>query len=162
NAVQAAFSPDGERIAYTPLADRSGQWKHYRGGTHSRILIFRNSDRSVEEIPQPEGRCNDLDPQWIGDLVYFRSDRNGEYNLFSYDTKRKKVRELPRHDDFPVLAVGAGGGRLIYEHAGYLHLYEPDNIESRRLRIGVATDLVEARPRFVKGAKYIRNAALSP
>jgi tricorn protease len=162
NGVQAAFSPDGERIAYTPLSDRSTQWKHYRGGTHSRIWIYRKSDHGVEQIPQPKGRCNDLDPQWIGDSVYFRSDRNGEYNLFAYDPQAKKVKPLTAHDDFPVLNVGACGGKLIYEQAGYLHLYDLDKAESKQLKIGVATDLVEARPRFVKGAKYIRNAGLSP
>jgi tricorn protease len=160
--VQASFSPNGEYIAYTPLADRSRQWKHYRGGTHSRIWIFHTSDNQVEQIPQPDRRCNDLDPNWVGDVVYFRSDRAGEYNLFAYDTKAKKVRQLTKYDDFPVLDVGSGGGKVIYEQAGYLHLFNPDKEESKRLKIGVATDLVEARPRFVKGAKYIRNADLSP
>ena len=61
-----------------------------------------------------------------------------------------------------MLDVGSGGGRLIYEQAGYLHLFDPAKGTSTRLKIGVATDLVEARPRFVKGAKYIRNAAVSP
>src|SRR5262245_50483040 len=56
HGVQASFSPDGERVAYTPLADRSGQWKHYRGGTHSRIWLYRKSDHGVEQVPQPEGR----------------------------------------------------------------------------------------------------------
>jgi tricorn protease len=162
NGVQASFSPDGERIAYTPLGDRSQQWKHYRGGTHSRIWIFRKSDNGVEQIPQPETRCNDLDPNWVGDVIYFRSDRAGEYNLFSYDTKTKSVRQLTKHKDFPVTDVNAGGGHVVYEQAGYLHLYDPSSAESKRLKIGVATDLVEARPRFVKGAKYIRNAAISP
>jgi tricorn protease len=162
NAVQASFSPDGERIAYTPLADRSTQWKHYRGGTVSRILVYRKTNHQVEQIPQPEGRCNDTDPQWIGDLVYFRSDRDGEYNLFSFDTGTKKVKRLTNHKDFPILALGSGAGTLIYEQAGYLHLYDPEKTESQRLRIGVATDLVEARPRFAKGAKYIRNADISP
>src|SRR5947208_6145097 len=54
NGVQASFSPDGERIAYTPIADRTQQWKHYRGGTVSRIWIYKKSDHSVEAIPQPE------------------------------------------------------------------------------------------------------------
>src|SRR5262249_50634977 len=65
NGVQAAFSPDGAFIAYTPIADPSAQWKHYRGGENSRILIYNRKDHQVEQIPQPEGRCNDLDPQWV-------------------------------------------------------------------------------------------------
>jgi tricorn protease len=162
NGVQASYSPDGAYIAYTPLGDRSGQWKHYRGGTASRVWVYRCSDHEVEQIPQPEGRCNDLDPRWMGDTVYFRSDRNGEYNLFAYHPKTKSVQQLTTHADFPVLELGAGGGKLIYEQAGYIHLFDPARNESKRLKIGVATDLVEARPRFVKGAKYIRNAGVSP
>ena len=162
NGVQAAVSPDGTRIAYTPIADRSQQWKNYRGGTCSRIWIYQKSDHGVEQIPQPVGRCNDLDPQWLGNTIYFRSDRAGEYNLFAYDTKTKHVKQLTTYADFPVVDVGAGGGRLIYEHAGYLYLFDPAKGESNRVKIGVASDLVEARPRWVKGAKYIRHAAISP
>jgi tricorn protease len=162
NGVQASFSPDGQRIAYTPIADRSGQWKNYRGGTHSRIWIIKNSDHAVEPIPQPEGRCNDLDPNWVGDVVYFRSDRAGEYNLFGYDTKTKKLSQLTHYKDFPVFDVGSGAGKVVYEHAGYLHLFDPAEAKDQRLKIGVASDLVEARPRYAKGAKYVRNAGLSP
>jgi tricorn protease len=160
--VQASFAPDGEHIAYTPLGDRSTQWKHYRGGTHSRIFVFSKSDNRADQIPQPDTRCNDLDPNWVGDVIYFRSDRNGEYNLFSYDTKSKKVKQLTNYKDFPVEDVGSGSGKVVFEQAGYVHLFNPEKEDDNRLKIGVATDLVEARPRFVKGAKYIRNAAVSP
>jgi tricorn protease len=162
NAARSCFSPDGLYIAYNPLSDRTGQWKHYRGGTHARIWIYRRKDHAVEQIPQPKTRCNDLDPQWLGDTVYFRSDRAGEYNLFAYDTRTKEVRQLTKHEDFPVLNLGAGGGRIIYEQAGYLHLFEPGSGSAQRLKIGAASDLVEARSRYVKGANYIRNAGVSP
>ncbi len=56
---------------------------------------------AVEQVPQPEGRCNDLDPQWLGDVVYFRSDRAGEYNLFAYDVRTKQVKQLDRPRGFP-------------------------------------------------------------
>jgi tricorn protease len=161
-AADACFSPDGTHIAYTPVSDRSRQWKGYRGGTHSRIWVYRCKDHKVVQIPQPKGRCNDRSPRWLGDTVYFVSDRNGEYNLFAYDTKTEKVRRLTEHDDYPVLNLGAGSGRLVYEQAGHLHLYDPETSKSTRLKIGVASDLVEARPRFVKGAKYVRNAGISP
>ena len=161
NGVEACYSPDGSQIAYTPLADRSQQWKHYRGGSHSRIWIYTPHNQQVEQIPQ-QGRANDLDPHWIGPTIYFRSDRNGEYNLFAYDTKTKVVRQLTTYSDFPVLQLGSGGGRLVYEQAGYLHLFDTAKGMSQRLKIGVATDMVDARPRFVKGAKYVRNAAVSP
>ncbi|MGO9107842.1 MAG: PDZ domain-containing protein [Thermoguttaceae bacterium] len=162
HGVEASFSPDGSQIAFTPLSDRSMQWKHYRGGTHSRIWIYRFKDSRVEEIPQPKDGSNDLNPQWVGSTIYFRSDRNGEYNLFAYSPQTKAVKQLTKHRDFPVLALGAGGGRLIYEQAGYLHLFEPVEGKDRRMKIGAASDLVETRPRYIKGAKYIRNADVSP
>jgi tricorn protease len=162
NGVEACYSPDGDSIAYTPLSDASTQWKHYRGGTHSRIWIYRNKDHHVEQIPQPAARCNDLDPNWVGENVYFRSDRDGEYNVYAFDTKTKNISRQTNYEDFPVLDIGAGGGKLIYEQAGYLHLLDPQKKEDTRLKIGVATDLVEARPRFVRGAKYIRSAHVSP
>lgn len=162
NGFEACYSPDGEYIAYNPNSDRSREWKHYRGGTHGRIWIYHCKDHAVTEIPQPEGRCNDLDPNWIGDTVYFRSDRNGEYHLFAYDVKTKKVSQRTSYSDFPVIDINSGGGRLIYEQAGHLHLFDPKLGKSERLKIGVSTDLVEARPRFVKGNKYIRNSTVSP
>jgi len=162
HGVEASFSPDGSQIAFTPLSDRSMQWKHYRGGTHSRIWIYRFKDSRVEEIPQSKDGSNDLNPQWVGSTIYFRSDRNGEYNLFAYNPQTKAIKQLTKYHDFPVLALGAGGGRLIYEQAGYLHLFDPVEGKSHRMKIGVASDLVETRPRYIKGAKYIRNAGVSP
>ncbi len=159
---RAAFSPDGDRIAYNPLADAFLQWKNYRGGQASTILIYKRSDHSLEKIPQPEGRSNDVNPMWIGDKIYFRSDRNGEFNLFSYDHQTKKIEQLTHHEDFPVLSASAGAGKIIYEQGGHLHLFDPQTKKSSRLVIGVAADLLELRERFVKGARYVRNASISP
>ena len=158
---EACYSADGEHIAYVPVRDVTTQWKHYRGGTHGRIWVYRVKDHEVVEIAQPEGRCNDFDPNWVGGTIYFRSDRAGEYNVFSYDVAAKKVEQVTKFTDFPVVDINAGGGRLIFEQAGYLHLMEP-GAAAKKLAVGVAADIVEARPRFVKGAKYVRSADLSP
>jgi len=162
NAFKAAFSPDGTHIAYTPLYEAFNEWKNYRGGTASRIWLYDRDDRSVEVIPQPEGRCNDTDPMWMGDQVYFRSDRDGEFNLFSYVPGSGEVRQLTTFQDFPVLGANAGGGAILLEQAGYLHLFDPATARTTRLQVGVAADLIETRPRYAQGARFIRSAGISP
>jgi tricorn protease len=158
----ASCSPDGKRLAYNPLFPAFNQWKHYRGGTRSTISIYRFSDHAVEKILQPEGGSNDADPMWMNDVVYFRSDRNGEFNLFSFDPRTKAIKQLTQHKDFPVLNASAGDGNIIYEQAGYLHVLDPGKAKSQRLIIGVAADLLELRPRYAKGAGFVRSASLSP
>jgi tricorn protease len=162
NATEATYSPDGSRILYQPLGSAFHQWKNYRGGRAARLLLFDNDTYEVEQIPQPEGGSNDTAPMWIGESIYFLSDRDGEFNLYSFDPRSWEVRQLTRHSDFPIVNASAGGGRIVFERAGYLHLFDPASGQERRLAIGVAADLNETRPRFVKGAKYARSASLSP
>ncbi|GHN02202.1 tricorn protease [Cytophagales bacterium WSM2-2] len=162
NAWNGNYSPDGKLIAYTPIAPRYTQWKHYRGGTISTIWIFSVGDKSAVKIPQPKDGCNDSDPVWIGNTVYFRSDRGGEFNLYSYDINSKAVTQITKFNDFPVLAIGVGGGHIIMEQSGYVHVWDPGASASKKLTIGIAADLLELRPRFVKGGNYIRSYSISP
>ncbi len=167
NGVKGCYSPDGKRFAYTPLAERFKQWKNYRGGTHTRIWILTFAGLGVEQIPQPEGRCNDSDPFWLTpNKLLFRSDREGEFNLYSFDLASKEMIQLTRYNEFPVLDVSVGGGHIVYEQGGYLHhMTVADDGElgqPSRLKIGVAADLPERRARYVKGSKYVRSASVSP
>ena len=162
NSFWATYSPDGKQLAYNPIGDAFRQWKHYRGGSISVIWIFSFADKGTIKIPQPEGGCNDVGPIWIGNTVYFRSDRNGEFNLFAYNTSTKKIDQLTKFDDFPVLNATGGNGVIVFEQAGYVHTLTPGETGTKRIKIGIAADLLELRSRFVKGAKYIRSAAISP
>jgi tricorn protease len=162
NAARAAYSPDGKRVAYNPFSPAFLQWKHYRGGTNSILWLYSFGDKTVEKIPQPATRANDVDPVWMGDTVYFRSDRNGEFNLYAYDLKARAVRQLTSHTDFPVLNIAAAGNTLVYEQAGYLHSVDLASGQAHKLTIGVSADLGLSRPRWMRGPKYIRNASISP
>ncbi|MFC2164853.1 PDZ domain-containing protein [Acidobacteriota bacterium] len=162
NAFRAKYSPDGQKIAYTPIIEAFQQWKRYRGGRVSVIWIYTKSDHSVVKIPQPEGRCNDTDPMWIGNRVYFRSDRNGEFNLFSFDPSSKEITPLTQYTQFHVDKASAGNGKIIYDQGGHLHIFDPQTAQSTKLTIGIASDLLEVRPRYVKGIQNVRNGTLSP
>ena len=88
---EAAYSPDGARLAYVPMRRAFTVWKQYRGGDTTPIWIATLANSKVEKVPR--NNSNDFNPMWIGDKVYFLSDRNGPVSLFSYDTRSKQVKE---------------------------------------------------------------------
>jgi tricorn protease len=40
---------------------------------------------------------------WIGNTIYFVSDRNHTANVFAYRADTKQVSQLTNHDDFDVM-----------------------------------------------------------
>jgi tricorn protease len=168
-ALAAAYSPDGRRVAYDEVAvaliaqwaqEQSSQWRHYRGGRTHPIRLLNLADKRVEKLPWTDS--NDTSPMWVGDTVYFLSDRNGTTNLFGYRTQSKQLTQLTRHDDFDIMSASAGPNAIVYEQAGYIHLFDTTTGRSERLTIEVAGDFPWARPQFKKVAAMIRRAVLSP
>ena len=157
NANWADYNQDGSFIAYTPISDRFEQWKNYRGGTATRIWIYDTKTYEVSEIPKPEEGSNDSNPHWLNNKVFFRSDRDGEFNIYSYDPLSKEVAKHTSFEDFPVLDLYANDEQIIFEQAGYLHILDPNSGNTSRIKVGIATDLLELRPRFVKGDEYVRD-----
>ena len=162
NAFQAAYSPDGKQMAYTPISPRFQQWKNYRGGTASNIWVFSFDGYETVKIPQTANRCNDWNPMWMGATIYFLSDRNGEFNLFSFNPATKTITQLTQYTDFPINSANAFGNNIIFEQAGKLHIFDTGNGTTKTLQIGIAAELTELRPRYVKGAQNIRSAYISP
>jgi tricorn protease len=162
----ADASADGRWIAYStmppPMLVSLNQWKGYRGGSASRIAIMSLSDHTVRQVPQPQGRSNDLNPMWVGGKLYFNSDRNGEFNLFCYDPATQAIVQLTSYTDFPVVNASSGAQGIIYEQAGHLHVFETSSASDETLRVATNSDLRETRPRRVSGSDYVRNVSGSP
>ena len=163
-ASRRRYSPDGKYLAYTPLGERFRQWKNYRGGTASRIWILELDDLAVEPIPQPEGPLQRHVPDVGRRHRLLPAPTATASSTCSPTTARsKEVEQLTEHDDFPVeIGLGRRRARSSTSRPGYLHVFDPGSKQGDRLKIGVAADLVETRPRFVERGKYIRNADISP
>lgn len=159
-AERGAYSPDGARIAYTPIRDAFYTWRRYRGGQTTPIWVFNLQTYEVEEIPHKN--ASDTFPIWMGDTIYFLSDRNHTMNLFAYDTHLKEVRQVTHHTDFDVKSASGGGGVIVYEQGGRLRLFSPSDGTTRPLKIRAAPDLPDIRPHYKKVGKSIRNAHISP
>ena len=156
----APLSPDGSRIAYVPLESAFGAWKRYRGGRAMPIWLARLSDSSIVKLPRKDS--NDFNPMWIGNRVYFLSDRNGPVTLFSYDLSSKKVTQLIENQGLDIKSASAGPGAIVYEQFGSLHLFDLKTARSTKVEIALNGDLPGLRPRLEKVAKSIQSAAISP
>ena len=159
-ADRGAYSADGARIAYTPIAPAFASWKRYRGGRISPIWLFDLKTHEIEEISHEN--ANTAYPIWLGDTVYFLSDRNHTMNLFAYNIRKKKVHQVTHHNNFDVKSASAGAGVIVYEQAGRLYIYDPEADTSKPLKIRVTPDLPDTRPHYEKAAPFVRNADLSP
>jgi len=166
-AFFGAYSPDGTRLAFeefsTPFIPEwfeASMWRHYRGGRTHPISIMNLSDYSVQKLPWTNS--NDTFPMWLGNTVYFLSDRNHTVNLFAYRVDTKQLTQITHHDDFDVMTASAGAEAVVYEQAGYIYLVDAKSGKPQKLNIEVTADLPWARPQFKKVASMIRNATLSP
>jgi tricorn protease len=100
---------------------------------------------------------------WVGDKIYFLSDRSGPTTLFSYDVPTGTVKQLVTNDGFDLKSASAGPGAIVYEQFGSLHLYDLATGRERAVPVRIAADLPQTRPHFEKvGDKQILHAALSP
>src|SRR5262245_59720843 len=117
-----SYSPDGARLAYEPLPLAFGAWKRYRGGRASAVWIANLSDSSVEKLPRVDS--NDFNPMWVGDRVYFLSDRNGPTTLFAYDPASKEVKRLLDPGPNDIKSASACGDAIVYDRLGTLHLFD--------------------------------------
>jgi tricorn protease len=157
-ALLGSISPDGARIAYTPTGGIS-DWRFYRGGSKGQIWLANVTDGTVEKLPQ--GNYNDDQPMWIGDKIYFISDRTGAYNLFVYDLRSKQTRQLTNYEQHGIRWTGAGAGVIAFVRAGRIHLYDPSANQPRVLDVRVNADAPELKTRTVNAARTIDWASLS-
>ena len=155
------LSPDGNYVAYEPLSQWQSDWKRYKGGQTQPIWIAKLSDSTVEKVPRENS--NDKCPMWIGDKIYFLSDRNGGVvSLFAFDTKSKAVEQIIDNKGLDIKYASAGAGTIVYEQFGTIYTLDVGSKSPKKVEIRVAGDFSGVRPRYEKVGNRIANAAISP
>ncbi|HYA49441.1 MAG TPA: peptidase S41, partial [Burkholderiales bacterium] len=157
---EASFSPDGRHLAYVPLRRAFTAWKRYRGGETTPVWVADLADSAIEKVPHPNS--NDFNPMWVGDKVYFLSDRDGAVTLFAYDVKAKKVARVIDNGGLDLKSASAGPGAIVYEQFGSLNLYDLATGRTSRVPVTVSGDMPEVRERFVSGDDFLSGGTISP
>ena len=160
-AYHGEMSADGDWIAYQEIGFWDPEWRNYRGGQAQPIGIV--STKTWERITTPWEGARHMAPVWLDGVVYYLSERDYAANVWSYNPTTQEEKQLTKHADFDCKSIGAGGGVVVYEQAGYLHELDPKTGNSKQINIRVARDLNWARPRWEDiGARQLRDARLSP
>ncbi|HKY45834.1 MAG TPA: PDZ domain-containing protein [Pyrinomonadaceae bacterium] len=158
---RGSFSPAGDRIAYTPLSDFNEivGWRNYRGGGTGRIWLVKLSDASTEVIPR--NNSHDSHPMWVGDKVYFVSNRTGTENLFSYDTVRKTIAQITHFEKYGIKSASTNGELIVFNQGGAIHLFNPQANKSTSIDVRISAEFPQLKPRKIN-ATGTNSAALSP
>ncbi|HUV35646.1 MAG TPA: peptidase S41, partial [Patescibacteria group bacterium] len=159
-AAQGSFSPDGSKIAYNRGAREHRTWKRYRGGTAQEIYLFDFKEQKDTKITDFRG--TDRMPMWIGDTIYFSSDRERTLNIFAYNTGTGEITEITNHTEYDVRRPSEGGGRIVYELGGTLWLLDVASRQTRQVPVEIGSDAPEVRPYIKKVDEYITGIDCSP
>ncbi|MDA8016683.1 MAG: S41 family peptidase [Thermoanaerobaculia bacterium] len=157
-----ALSPDGRQVVFSPLGRDFRHWKRYEGGWAQNLYVFdleAGTARRITDHPRTE-----RDPMWIGDRIFFSSDRSGKLELYSADPNGGDLRRLTHNETWDVRWPSAdhAGRRIVYELAGELHVLELATETSRKLDVVVPTDALPRRPVRKDVSDDIQGLALAP
>ena len=134
----ASWSPDGKRLAYNRVMREFRNWKYYRGGMADDIWIFDPEAGKVTNIT--DNPAQDIIPMWIGDKIYFISDRDMTMNLFAYDTATGTTRKVTDFTDYDIKFPSTDGKTIVFEKGGYIFRYDPATDRAEKVNITLGSD----------------------
>jgi len=156
-----AYSPGGNQIVYSPQSRDFRTEKRYSGGQANELYIFDTETHAAKRIT--EGPRASRDPMWIGKEIYFDSDRDGHFNLYSYDTGTGKTTQVTRNTTWDVRWPSTDRERrIVYELDGELNVLDIKTGKSAHISIHVPDDGVNRRASYVSAANLIEQANISP
>jgi tricorn protease len=156
---QGKISADGRRIAYRMNNSWDEERRNYKGGQNRPIWIV--DLQTYDLVTPPWTDSKDVDPAWVGETVYFISDRDGVANVWAYDTSAKKLAQVTRFTDFDVKTLSSGPGALVFEQAGEVHELDPKTGKERAIPIVAAGDFPWMMPRWEDVTARMSNVTLS-
>lgn len=155
-----SYSPDGKKLAYNRVFREFRTWKYYRGGMADDIWIYDTEAKKVTNITN--NVAQDIFPMWIGDEIFFASDRDMTMNLFVYNTKTGKTEKVTNYTDYDVKFPSSDGNTIVYEHGGYLYRLDPKTRKSEQIHITLNGENVYARTEQKHVANNLTAISLSP
>lgn len=155
--VSCSFSEDGKRMMYVRKGLEDYYWKRYKGGRYTDIWMADFTQKTYAPVTDYVGK--NAYPLWIGDLLYFGSDRgkDGITNLYSLNLKNKELHQITRHTDFDVLWPSTDRKNIVYIQNGSLFVLDPKKGNAKKISFILTSDEWKVQPRWIHPSPYIQD-----
>ncbi|MEE4196564.1 MAG: S41 family peptidase [Bacteroidales bacterium] len=160
DAARGSFAPDGSRIAYNKTSREDRTWKRYQGGRAQEVYIYDFTTNEEKNVSQFIG--TDRIPMWIGEKIYFSSDREKTLNIFAYNTLDGSIEQITSHSEYDIRRPGFGNHHIVYENGGDIWLLDVNTRAYEKVDIKVLADMEETRPYLKKVDREITEIEISP
>ena len=153
-----SYSPDGKQFAFNRMFREFRTWKHYAGGQADEIWLNQVGTTEMKKLT--ENSNQDLFPMWVGEDIYFLSDRDYTMNLFKYETKSGKTTKLTNFSEYDIKFPAASQKYIVFENGGYIYKYTIADGTCTKVNITLRDNNLASRAEFrtVSG----RATAISP
>ena len=153
------LSPDGSKFVYTPIDREFRTWKRYRGGRAQDVWIYDIDTNSSEQLTTHH--ATDHQPVWVGNDIYFISDRDYHLNLYKHVEGGEPLK-VTNHDKYDSLWASAGPDAIVYENGGYLWRFDPKTSSNKQLKINITANQEGLIPQRINVKDYIDSIDISP
>ncbi|MFA6166934.1 MAG: S41 family peptidase [Gemmatimonadaceae bacterium] len=155
------LNADGSQVVYSPFFRDFRPEKRYGGGTANDLFVFNTKTNDARRIV--DDVRSDRDPMWIGNTIYFSSDRSGTFNLYAYDLTSAKTAPITHSTTWDVRWPSSDhAGRIVYELNGELQVYDTKGAKSSAIAINVPDDGLWKRPSRISVVSNLESFSLSP
>ena len=143
--VQAAYSPDGKRLAYNPKSQVYWR-KYYRGSNQSDIVVMDVASKKFTQLTDFDG--HDSWPMWGSDGgIYFVSDRegNGLTNIWRISGDGGKADRITsfKTGDVRWPAISGDGRTIVFEHDFGIWKLDLNSRKTSPIQLNIAADTQE-------------------
>ena len=156
----SCWSPDGKRLAYNRTMREFRTWKYYRGGQADEIWIYDPQAETVKAITN--NPAQDIFPMWVGDEIFFASDRDMTMNLFVYNTRTGATEKVTNFKEYDVKFPSTDGRTIVFENGGWIYRLDPATRKCEKVSITLHGDNIYGRTEQRNVSSRMSSFSISP
>lgn len=164
DANEAAIDDAGKTLYFTRLGlhTRNDNAKMYRGGALAQLWKFDLQGKNEAVNVFANEKSNNRRPMLWKNRLYFLSDRDGAYNIYSANLDGGDVKSLTKHRDWEVRNPQLGDGKIAYQLGANLHVLDLNKQDDKLVNVALVSDFDQSRQRYIKNPlEFLTNTQIA-